>query len=240
MELLIIWSIFYFGVSLYILFKIREFSNNMCWKNILNILKLIFLQFFNTSLLILISGEAPTFNQSLFMGVGFLCLMFYIIFDCLKSGDIASFLVSLIMIFVIATTILLFCLLVVSYHNISNMIKAFMIFFIFTILFISLAYTRVVRKYRLVYSCYILIISILGFILLFTAYKFPDDASYKSIHNTIYSWGKISSFNSSDDIVQVLQAILLFIGVPYLGHIFKLIIKKSASMLDNISQNIDL
>jgi hypothetical protein len=235
MNITIFWSIVYFALSLIILFEIRKFTNNICWTNIINIAKFIFFQLVITSYLLLFWGEEPTFNQSLFIAISFFCAMSYLIFDYLKSGDIASFIVGLMLVLVMAFTILYFCLLVVSHHNISNMIKAFMIFLVFTLLFGSLAYTKVVIKYKLLYLCYIILISFTGFVLLFAAYKYPEEASYKSVHNTIYSWGKITSFNSSDDIVQILQAALVLIGVPYIGHIIKLIIKKSTSKLDNIS-----
>ena len=232
MSALIFWSILYFAVSLYLLIEIGNFVKVLNKQNLINIIKHIFYQFIMTGVFLLMVGAEPTFFQSLFLVLCFFGSLVYLILSSLKSGDILSFIFGILMILLMAISILFICLSIISFKEVEHMLIALAVYFVFIIFLIS--QIKIVTKYKEFYICTILLLVTLGTILLFSAYLYPEDLSYRSIHNTLYNWGRTSEYTKPDDVLYDIQNLLLLIykaALPLaIGYIAKNLIKKNTKV----------
>lgn len=195
--------------------------NKISVQNLFKIATHIFYVFALTSVYLLIVGDTPTTNQSLFLLICFLGSLVYLIINSLKDNSILSFMFGYMVTILTALIILYICLIMTSYQKRLFMLVSLFIYFLAMLLL--LYFTKFVKMYKSFYKCSILIIGIIGTIILFTAYLYPEESTYKSIYDTIIYWGKIPPNSNPDEMIYIIQIILLnvskFTILPYLGYV---------------------
>jgi hypothetical protein len=232
---LIVSSILYFLISFIILIEIRKFVDKLCLQNFINIAKHILFQFAITAVYLLNVGVTPTPNQTNFLVISFLCATIYLIVYSLKSNDILSLIFGILIVSAMISFVLWICFNIVSIQKVSNMIKALVFFFVFIFAFLLLY--KLVPKHKFIYIWSVLLLGIMGTILLFSAYFYPEEASYKSIHNTIYNWGKISPYSSTDDVLYTIQNILLKLCKAILPVLLGFIVTEKLKKISRANKN---
>lgn len=232
---LIAGSMLYFIFSLIILIEIRKFADQLCLKNFINIAKYILFQFAITAVYLLNVDVMPTPNQTNFLILCFFSSAIYLIVNCLKSNNILSLIIGILIVSAMISFVLWICFNIVSVQELTNMIKALLFFFVITFAFLLLY--KLVPNNKLIYICSVLILGIIGTILLFSAYFYPEEASYKSIHNTIYNWGKIPPYSSTDDVLYTIQNVLLKLCKVILPILLGYIIKEKLKKISSANKN---